>query len=192
MKKSRFLIFAVFVGIQSFLLQLVDQLIGTRLVSGGHSGFVFIAFQGWALYFLLGSSVKGAVKGFCGYVLGIVFAVIMIGMPAAFPDLGIFTIPAVALIVVPVMMYFEFAPWCVSNVAVFFIGAGAFFGINSYVEGIRMWQSAGIVLLYCIFGLASGWMSIVFRKRLESRVCAEKGNRLAEECTINARLQKKK
>ena len=78
MKKSQYLIFAIFVGIQSFLLQLVDQLIGTHLVSGGHSGFVFIAFQGWGVYFLLGSSVKGAVKGFCGYILGILFAVIMI------------------------------------------------------------------------------------------------------------------
>ena len=71
MKKSQYLIFAIFVGIQSFLLQLVDQLIGTHLVSGGHSGFVFIAFQGWAVYFLLGSSVKGAAgmldifKGVC-------------------------------------------------------------------------------------------------------------------------------
>ena len=137
MKKSQYLIFAIFVGIQSFLLQLVDQVIGTHLVSGGHSGFVFIAFQGWALYFLLGSSVKGAVKGFCGYVLGILFAVIMIGMSAILPDLKLLTVPLVALIVVPFMMYFEFAPWCISNVAVFFVGAGAFFGVNSYVEGFQ-------------------------------------------------------
>ncbi|GAA0282339.1 hypothetical protein GCM10008922_46290 [Faecalicatena contorta] len=171
MKKSQYLIFAIFVGIQSFLLQLVDQLIGTHLVSGGHSGFVFIAFQGWAVYFLLGSSVKGAVKGFCGYVLGILFAVIMIGMSAVLPDLKLLTVPLVALIVVPFMMYFEFAPWCISNVAVFFVGAGAFFGINSYVEGIKMWQSAGIVLLYCTFGLLSGWMSVLFRKWLEGKIC---------------------
>ena len=52
----------------------------------------------------------------------------------------------------------------------FFVGAGAFFGVNSYVEGIKMWQSAGIVLLYCIFGLLSGWTSIVFRKWLEGKI----------------------
>lgn len=167
MKKSQYLIFAVFVGLQSFLLQLIDQLIGTHLTSGGHSGFVFIAFQGWALYFLLGSSVKGAVKGFCGYVLGILFAIIMIGLATLWSGLGIITVPVVALFVVPFMMYFEFAPWCISNVAVFFVGAGAFFGINSYVEGIGMLTAAGIVLLYCTLGLVSGWMSIAFRSRLE-------------------------
>lgn len=170
MKKSQYAVFAIFVGVQSFLLQLVDQLIGTHLVQGGHSGFVFIAFQGWALYFLLGSNVKGAIKGFLGYVFGILFAVIMIEMSLVLPNLGIWTVPLVALVIVPFMMYFEFAPWCISNVAVFFVGAGAFFGINSYVEGITMPQSAGIVLLYCVFGLLSGWMSIRFRSWLESKV----------------------
>ena len=95
----------------------------------------------------------------------------MIGMSAVLPDLKLLTVPLVALLVVTFMMYFEFAPWCISNVAVFFVGAGAFFGINSYVEGIKMWQSAGIVLLYCTFGLLSGWMSVLFRKWLEGKIC---------------------
>ncbi|MEG2305611.1 MAG: DUF1097 domain-containing protein [Lachnospiraceae bacterium] len=167
MNKTQYLMFAVFVGVQSFLLQLIDRLIGTHLVPGGHSGFVFIAFQGWALYFLLGSNIKGAVKGFCGYILGISFAIIMIALAGVLPGLGMLTIPVVALVVVPFMMYFEFAPWCISNVAVFFVGAGAFYGINSYVDGIKIWQSAGIVLLYCMFGLLCGWASIFFRKRFE-------------------------
>lgn len=138
MNKNRFLIFALYVGLQSFLLQIVDQLIGTHLTPGGHSGFVFIAFQGWALYFLLGSNIKGAVKGFCGYVLGILFAIIMIGLLGIFAGAGMWAVPIVALIVVPFMMYFEFAPWCISNVAVFFVGAGAFFGIVNYVEGVTI------------------------------------------------------
>ena len=41
--KKKFLVIAVYVGVQSFLLQLVDQLIGKCLVSGGTKGFVFIA-----------------------------------------------------------------------------------------------------------------------------------------------------
>ncbi|MDD3403572.1 MAG: DUF1097 domain-containing protein [Hespellia sp.] len=173
MKKGQFLIFALYVGIQSFLLQLIDQLIGTHLTSGGHSGFVFIAFQGWALYFLLGSNLKGAVKGLLGYILGILFAVIMIILSNIFAGAGILAVPIVALIVVPFMMYFEFAPWCISNVSVFFIGAGAFFGVMNYVEGVTKLCAAGIVLLYCTLGLASGWMSILFRNRLEE-ICWKK------------------
>lgn len=180
MDKAQYMIFAVFVGVQSLLLQLADRFIGTHLVPGGHSGFVFIAFQGWALYFLLGSSVKGAVKAFCGYVMGIVFAVIMMGLASAFPWMGILAIPVTAFLVVPFMMYFEFAPWCISNVAVFFVGAGAFYGINSYVDGIRIWQSAGIVLLYCVFGLVCGWMTILFRSRYE-KILADKNSRIDEK-----------
>lgn len=176
-----FFIFAVYVGAQSFLLQLIDQLLGTHLVHGGCRGFVFIAFQAWALYFLLGGNIKGAVKGFCGYVMGILFALIMIGLASCFHGSDIWIVPVTAFIVVPVMMYFEFAPWCISNVAVFFVGAGAFFGIFNYVEGVSMPQAAGIVLLYCVFGLASGWMSIRFRGWLEDRMKAKKKTKKTKE-----------
>lgn len=178
MDKKKFLVIAVYVGLQSFVLQLVDQLIGKCLVSGGTKGFVFIAFQAWALYFLLGNSLKGAAKGFCGYLLGIVFAVIMLAGANAFSWMGILAVPITALIVVPFMMYFEFAPWCISNVAVFFVGAGAYYGILNYVDGISTVQAAGIVMLYCVLGLASGFMTILFRTRFERD---GKGRKMKEE-----------
>jgi len=167
MDKKQFFLFALYVGAQSFLLQLVDQLIGKSLVPGGHSGFVFIAFQGWALYFLLGSTLKGAVTAFCGYIMGVLFSILMVGGSGVLAGLDILAVPVVALIVVPVMMYFEYAPWCIANVATFFVGAGAFFGVLNYVEGIRIAEASFIVLLYCAFGLASGYMTIWFRKRYE-------------------------
>ena len=170
MDRKKFLVIAVYVGLQSFLLQLVDQLIGKCLVSGGTKGFVFIAFQAWALYFLLGNSLKGAAKGFCGYILGIAFAVIMSAGVNAFSWMGILAVPVTALIVVPIMMYFEFAPWFISNVAVFFVGAGAYYGILNYVDGISSVQAAGIIMLYCVLGLASGFMTILFRTRFERKI----------------------
>ena len=174
MDKKKFLVIAVYVGIQSFLLQLVDQLIGKCLVSGGTKGFVFIAFQAWALYFLLGNSLKGAVKGSCGYILGIIFAVIMSAGAGMFSWMGILAVPVTALIVVPFMMYFEFAPWCISNVAVFFVGAGAYYGILNYVDGINAVRAAGIVMLYCVLGLASGFMTILFRTQYERKITGMK------------------
>lgn len=174
MNKRYFFIFALYVGIQSFLLQLIDQLIGKSLVPGGHNGFVFIAFQGWALYFLHGSTLRGAVTGFCGYVMGILFAVLMIAAASAFSGLRLLAVPVTALVIVPVMMYFEYAPWLVSNVASFFVGAGAFYGVLNYVDGIRILEAAWIVLLYCSLGLISGWMTIWFRKQYEDRINAKK------------------
>ena len=49
----------------------------------------------------------------------------------------------------------------------FFVGAGAFYAVLNYVEGIKMWEAAFVVLLYCSFGLASGWMTIAFRQWYE-------------------------
>lgn len=170
MKKKQFFLFALYVGIQSFILQIIDQMIGKNLVSGGDRGFAFIAFQAWALYFLLGSTIKGAVTTFCGYIAGIVFAIVMNVGAGILSGLGIFTVPVVALIVVPMMMYFEYSPWNISNVATFFVGAGAFYGILNYVDGIHVEEAAFIVLLYCALGLLSGWMTIFFRYRYEEQL----------------------
>ena len=169
MSKTRFFVFAVYVGLQSFLLQLVDQLIGARLVPGGTKGFVFVAFQSWALYFLLGSTVKKGLKGLAGYCMGIVFAIVMLEVGDILGGLGIFAIPVTALIIVPIMMYFEYAPFYISDVATFFVGAGAFYGIYNYVDGITIIQTSMIEMLYCVLGLASGWMTVLFRNWYENK-----------------------
>lgn len=170
MKKNQYIYFAIYVGIQSFLLQLLDKMISPHLLPKDNSGFVFLAFQGWALYFLLGSNIKAAIKGFCGYFIGICFSIIMILLSNIFSSLGILAVPLAALITVPFMMYFEFAPWFMSVVATFFIGAGAFFAIITYVEGISIPIASFTVLLYCLLGLASGYATIKARTWYENRL----------------------
>lgn len=143
------------------------MLLSPYLTEEANRGFVFIAFQGWAMYFLLGSETKGIIKGMCGYAAGIGFAVVMIFVGSWFSFAGMWAVPVTALIVVPIMMYFEYAPWWISNVAVFFVGAGAYYGIYNYIEGMTMLRADGIVLLYCLLGLVSGWATIAFRKRYQ-------------------------
>lgn len=167
MKKRHFLFFALYVGIQSFLLQIVDRMIGPYLTDGVNLGFAFIAFQGWALYFLLGSKSTGIIRGMSGYTAGIAFSIVMILVGNWFSFMGIWAVPITALIVVPFMMYFEYAPWWIGDVAVFFVGAGAYYGIYNYIEETTMVGAAGIVLLYCFLGLLSGWATITFRKHYE-------------------------
>lgn len=170
MKKNQYIYFAIYVGIQSFLLQLLDKMISPHLFPKDNNGFVFLAFQGWALYFLLGSNIKAAIKGFCGYFIGICFSILMILLNNIFSSLGIFTAPVVALITVPFMMYFEFAPWFMSVVATFFIGSGAFFAIFTYVEGVSIPITMFTVLLYCFLGLASGYATIIVRTWYENKL----------------------
>jgi hypothetical protein len=153
----------MFVGVQSFLLQLVDQVLQRQFLQDVNKGFVFLAFTSWAMYFLLGKNIKTALQGLCGYVMGIGFAVIMLLLGEVLSFLEIWSVPVVALIVVPVMMYYEYATWYISNVATFFIGAGAFYNIFTYVPDVTIRQSAGIVIFYCILGLVSGFITIYFR-----------------------------
>ena len=167
MKGKHFFVFAFFVGVQSFLLQAADIFISSHLIRGENLGYVFIAFQGWALYFLLGSRIDGIVRGMCGYSVGILFSVIMIFISRQLYPAGRLAVPLTALIVVPVMMYFEFAPAWISNVAVFFVGSGAFYGIYTYAGGMTILKAAGIVLLYCGLGLTSGYGTICFRRKYE-------------------------
>ena len=179
-KGKWFLVFALFVGGQSFLLQLADSIISSYIIGGDNLGYVFIAFQGWALYFLLGSRTEAIVKGICGYGAGIAFSVIMIAVSRQFQPIGRFAVPLTALLVVPVMMYFEFAPRWINNVAIFFVGSGAFYGIYTYGGGMTISRAAGIVLLYCGLGLCSGWTTIWFRRRYEQWLKGGSNEQLTE------------
>lgn len=163
MKKRDFFIFAVYVGIQSFLLQLADKCLSPWLTAGSNEGFAFVAFQGWALYFLLGGKPKGIIKGLLGYAAGIGFAMLMVLIGTWLTFTGVMAVPITALLVVPAMMYFEYGPWWLSNTAVFFIGAGACYGIYNYVDEVTMPRAAVIVMVYCLLGLVSGWATIRFR-----------------------------
>lgn len=82
------------------------------------------------------------------------------------PQFFLFAVPVAALLIVPVMMYFEYAHAYINSVSTFFLGAGAFYGIKNYVQGIGVLQTAGIVVLYCAMGLLCGWVSVSFRARL--------------------------
>lgn len=174
MKKSQFLLFAIFVGVQSFLLQVIDQLLSRYVIPFENSGFVFIGFFGWALYFLLGGNLKGGAKVFGGYIMGIFFAIIMFFVAGAFKGTGMFAVPIAALLVVPMMMYFEYAPKTIGNVSVFFLGAGAFYAIFNYVSGATMVSTTLILLTYCLLGLASGWGTVTFRTWYEKRLGIKK------------------
>ena len=66
-------------------------------------------------------------------------------------------------------MYFEYAPFYISDVATFFVGAGAFYGIYNYVDEITIIQASTIEILYCVLGLGSGWMTILFRNWYENK-----------------------
>lgn len=64
MKFSKFIVIPVIIAALAALLQVVDQLIGSTAYFAGLNGFGWLSFQAWALYFLAGCTVKGAVRTF--------------------------------------------------------------------------------------------------------------------------------
>ena len=130
---------------------------------------MFVAFQSWALYFLREHCEK-RFKRLSWILYGdCIREIVMLKVGGMLGGLGIFAIPVTALIIVPIMMYFEYAPFYISDVATFFVGAGAFYGIYNYVDGITINRHSMIEMLYCVLGLASGWMTVLFRNWYENK-----------------------
>ncbi len=170
MKFSKFIVIPLFIAFQAFTMQAIDQSISKFFPPTGNSGFGWIAFQAWAMFFLAGCNVKGAVKTFLGYISGIVASIAIMKFGSALGgSLGFWAFPAaVAVIVVPVICL-EKVKW-LDYVPSIFIGAGAFFGFMSYVKGATFGGAAITELSYCLFGLVYGYITVKFRGWYESKV----------------------
>ncbi len=169
----------IIVAALATIMQIIDQylaantIIGSLLAGGGS----WIAFQAWACYFLGGCNVKGGVKAFIAYALGIVASVAIMVMGGKFG--GFFGVPLAIFIVVVPCICFEKVEW-LSYVPALFVGAGAYFGIMGYIAGgvaapyTGSFLAFGIVeLFYCVFGLVWGWLTILFRGMWDKKCAAD-------------------
>lgn len=179
MKFSKFIVIPVIIAVLATIMQIFDQLLAAntivgKLLAGGGS---WIAFQAWAVYFLGGCTVKGGVKGFLSYVVGIVASIIIMNLGGAFG--GFMGIPIAILIVVIPCICCERVE-ILSYVPALFIGAGAYFGIMGYIAGTvappyqgNFFAFALVELFYCVFGLVWGWLTVKFRTMYEAKVNAK-------------------
>lgn len=160
--------FYIFVGIVSFFLQLCDQVLNRYLFQSNFTGFVFISFLAWGSFALVEEEKKNIPYLFSNFILGLIFAVLMVILGNSSQFLGIFSIPLVALFVVPIMMWSENLPFNFNNVPIYFISAGAFFSLYSSNLNYNLLQTLGILILYILLGLVSGKISQeYFNKRKE-------------------------
>ncbi len=182
LKASQFLGSATIVAVLAFLMQAIDQwlaantIVGSLLVGGGS----WIAFQAWAVYFLGGCDIKGGIKGFLAYAVGIgvSIGIMVLGGNLSSVGLGFFGVPiAVFLLVVPTIFCERVE--ILSYVPALFIGAGAYFGIMGYIAGspavapefIGSYFAFGAVeLFYCLFGLLWGYLTITIRGAYEAKI----------------------
>ncbi|MFR9578551.1 MAG: DUF1097 domain-containing protein [Rikenellaceae bacterium] len=126
---KKFAFIPVIIGVLALLIQFVDQTLMNYVLPLGNSGFGWIAFQSWALYFLAGCSVEGGIKVFLSYIAGIAGSiVIMVWGSAMMPTLGACAFPISVGTITCAIVFLERTKW-LSIVPASFISAGAFFGL---------------------------------------------------------------
>lgn len=170
MKFSKFIVVPVIIAVLAAILQVVDQLISQTACFSAWSGFGWVSFQAWAMYFLGGCTVKGGVRAFLGYFSGIVASILIMtlgGVLAA--SLGFWAVPLALFVVVIPVICLERVPWF-DFIPALFVGAGAFFAFMSYVPQVTFCKAMGVELMYCIIGLLFGYVTVFLRTKYEACV----------------------
>ncbi|BDD10231.1 hypothetical protein FUAX_26630 [Fulvitalea axinellae] len=180
MSFKKFIIIPLMVAALAFTIQALDQVLHSYVPPEGNLGFGWIAFQAWAMYFLAGCDLKGGVKTFLGYVMGILASIGIMTIGGQLGDLGFWAFPvAVFIIVIPVMCL-EKIQW-LDFIPALFVGAGVFFAFMSYVPGATFTSATITELIYCVIGLFYGFMTVSLRGAYEAKVNAGQEEETPEE-----------
>ncbi|MFR9603713.1 MAG: DUF1097 domain-containing protein [Rikenellaceae bacterium] len=175
MKFSKFIIIPIMIAILAAIVQLIDQVLqsaGSCTYFIANSGFGWLTFQAWALYFLAGCNIKGGVQVLIAYIAGIIGSIAIIAFAGWLGSVGIpgfwVTPLSLLILVIPVI--------CLERVQVMipglFVGAGAYFAIMTFQPGnpTTYVNAAGTELVYCLVGLIFGWITVTLRVAYENSV----------------------
>ncbi len=170
MTAKKYLPIAVFIGVQAFVIQIIDQILCRYVPPLGNFGFGWVAFQAWAVYFMAGCTPKNGVRAFMGYFIGMIASIAIIaGSGSLGGNLGFFATPVVLLVLVPIILYLDIAPELFNFVPAVFVGAGVYFGCMTYVPGATFGNILVTESIYCVLGLLFGYTTVKFRGWYESK-----------------------
>ncbi len=167
MKTLKYMGGPLIIAILATICQVIDQLFGAELgVMVGNSALVsggWIAFIGWACYFLAGCDIKGGTKVIISTLLAIFFGVAINFLGAtAFSGLGFWAFPVVILILVTIAIPTEKIQ--MNILPVLFITCGVFFGMAKDPTSMSSLIGTGVYeLVYIFFGCVLGWLTILIR-----------------------------
>ncbi len=173
MPLKKFVLIPVIIGILAFFIQVLDQLLSPVMPPAGNVGFSWICFQSWAVYFFSGCTVKGGIKAFISYAIGVIASILIMTMGGAmFPAIGFFAVPLAVGIIACAAIFLERNDWT-SCIPALFIGAGAFFAFMNYVPGATFCNASLTIMVYCLIGLLFGFVTILLRSKYEEKVKSE-------------------
>lgn len=170
MSLKQFAVIPIIIGVLAFGIQVLDQLLAPYMPPAGNVGFSWICFQSWAVYFFSGCTVKGGVKAFISYGVGMVASIAIITMGGAMiPAIGFFAVPLAVGLIACAAIFLERNEWT-SCIPALFIGAGAFFAFMNYVPGATFANATLTIMVYCFIGLLFGFITIQLRSGYEKKV----------------------
>lgn len=167
---KKFIVIPVFIGFLACTFVAIDQLISPLLPIAANKGFGWVTFQAWAMYFMAGCTIKGGMRTFLGYVMGIISAVVIIKLAGLLGNTGFWAVPLAVFIVVIPMCSMERAHSLLDFVPALFVSSAVFFAFMNYIPNATMGSSALVILLYCAIGMIYGIVTVELRGMYEKMV----------------------
>jgi hypothetical protein len=169
MKNLSFAAGSAWTALLAFIIVCIDQVLKPYMPIGAESGFTYIAFVAWAVYFFAGCTLEGGIKSAIGYVVGVTFSIGIILIASLFSCTPFFAVPIAVFIVVFLVLYLEKVPW-VDLIPAMFVASGCFFGIMTYVPEASFGTAALVEIVYGFIGLIFGWITITGKGYLSKAI----------------------
>ena len=164
---KKYAVIPLIIAILAFVIQSLDQFLSPYLQPEGNVGFSWISFQSWGLYFLAGCNLKGGIKSFLGYAVGIIAAILIMETANLATPIGFWAVPAAVAIIAFFAIFLERTVW-LSLLPAIFIGAGVFFGFMNYIPGATYCNAFISEMIYATIGLLFGFITVVLRTKYEN------------------------
>ena len=159
MKNLSFALCSAYVAFLAFIIVCVDNLLKGCMPIGSETGFTYISFVAWAVYFFTSGTAKDGIRAALGYLIGISFSIGIMLLAGVFSGAGFFAVPAAVFIVVFFVLYLEKLPW-INLIPAMFVASGCYFGIMTYVPGATFCTAATVEIIYGFIGLLFGWIAV--------------------------------
>ncbi len=167
-------------------LYIVDALIGGLFVKGG--SFMWVAFAIWTIFY--GAKMTDRIKGFIGVVIGFGAAVVMMAITGSFSaniaTISISCLVGVFVVNALVMYMNKLDKVWLSSVTGAFAGIFLTFsnlgvGLNPLASVDSTFTMLGILIVYTVFGLVCGFLSIYFSAKINKKLESLQSETVLEE-----------
>jgi hypothetical protein len=167
---KKFIVIPVFIAFLAFTFIFVGMFLSPHMPIVSAGGFGWVTFQAWAMYFMVGCTIKGGVRTFLGYVMGIIAAISIIYMAGAFGSTGSWAFPLAVFVAVIPMCTMERAHWSLDFVPALFISSAVFFAFTGLFPQASNAAIATTILTYCAIGMVYGVVTVSARSAYEKLV----------------------